>query len=73
MRPVNVSVSRKDGEPFDVMFKRFTRLIKRNEILEEYRERMYYVKPSKKKHDKNVRIKHIFEIKRKQSEQEEGR
>lgn len=72
MRPTNVHVERRQDEPVDVMLRRFTKLMKKNEILDEVRERMFFVKPSKIRHDKKNHVKHIFKMQRLQRQEEEA-
>jgi small subunit ribosomal protein S21 len=48
-RNVNVSVERKEGEHIEKLIRRFVKRVKKEGILEEYREKMYYEKPSDKK------------------------
>jgi len=45
----HVTVSSRRNEPFEKMLKRFIKLVKKERIVEEARERMYYEKPSDKK------------------------
>jgi len=71
MRPVNVHVERRPDEPIETMLKRFTRLVKKNEILDEVRERMFYVKPSKLKHQHDCHIKHVFRMQKLQKQEED--
>jgi len=48
-RNINVSIEGKPGENIEKLIRRFVKRIKKEEILEEYKERMYYEKPSDKK------------------------
>ena len=48
-RSVNVKVERKDNENIERLIRRFVKKVKKEGILEEYREKMYYEKPSDKK------------------------
>ena len=45
-RPVNVEVTRRGDEPIERMLKRFIKKCKKEKIIEEYKARRYYVKPS---------------------------
>ena len=67
-RNVNVSVERKEGEHIEKLIRRFVKRVKKEGILEEYREKMYYEKPS----DKKRRIKSAQKraAQRKRAEQE---
>ena len=48
-RNVNVKVVRKENESIERLLRRFVKRVKKEGILEEYREKMYYEKPSTKK------------------------
>lgn len=41
-----------DNEPLEKALKRFTRKVDEEKILKEFKERQYYVKPSKKRREK---------------------
>jgi small subunit ribosomal protein S21 len=45
-RPINVEVEAKKNEPIERTIKRFSKKVKKERIVEDYRERMYYEKPS---------------------------
>ena len=45
-RPVNVEVTRRGDEPIERMLKRFIKKCKKEKIIEEYKARRYYIKPS---------------------------
>ena len=45
----HVTVSSRRNEPFEKMLKRFVKLVRKEKIIEEARERIYYEKPSDKK------------------------
>jgi small subunit ribosomal protein S21 len=49
MKNGHITISSRRNEPFEKMLKRFVRLVKKERIVEEARERMYYEKPSAKK------------------------
>tara|TARA_B100000029_G_C16981692_1_gene743895 strand:+ start:93 stop:278 length:186 start_codon:yes stop_codon:yes gene_type:complete len=49
MKRGHVKVESRRNEPFEKMLKRFTKMVRKEGILEEVRERMYYEKPSDKK------------------------
>jgi small subunit ribosomal protein S21 len=53
----NVSVENRPNESFERMLKRFVKKIKKDGILEEVRDRRYYVKPSVKKRLKRIRAR----------------
>ena len=57
-RAVVVEVAaRNRDEPFERMIKRFIKKCKKERIIENYRDRMYYEKPSKKrKREKEKRM-----------------
>ncbi len=48
-RSVNVEVSLRRGEAPERMIKRFIKKVKKEGILDEYRDRMYYTKKSEKR------------------------
>ena len=48
-RPINVQTPVKKGESIDKAIKRFSRKVKKEGIIDAYREKMYYEKPSDKK------------------------
>jgi small subunit ribosomal protein S21 len=54
-RPVNVEVTRRGDEPIERMLKRFIKKCKKEKILEEYKSRRYYIKPSEKRRLKKKR------------------
>jgi len=64
---VNVSVERREGETVERLLRRFVKRVKKEGILEEYRERQYYEKPSDKKRRIKSGQKRIAQ--RKQEEQ----
>jgi len=63
-RPINVEVTpRYPNEPIDRMIRRFTKKIKKERIMEDYREKRYYEKPSeKRKKDKRKRIRTLEKL-----------
>jgi len=54
-RPVNVEVTRRGDESIERMLKRFIKKCKKEKIIEEYKARRYYVKPSEKRRIKRRR------------------
>ena len=66
--PVNVEVKLRDGEPVERLIRRFTKKVKKEGIMEEYRKRQHYEKPSIKKRRKKMRRKQI--VQKLQREQE---
>ncbi|RLE44455.1 30S ribosomal protein S21 [Candidatus Woesearchaeota archaeon] len=42
-------VKRKDGETFEEMLKRFKKVITKDGILQEYKKRQFYEKPSERR------------------------
>jgi ribosomal protein S21 len=62
-RNVNVEIVKKwRDEPIERMLKRFSKKVKREGILEDYKERMQYKKPSVARHAKKRRCKHLQDI-----------
>ena len=48
-RPINVEVEARKNEPIERTIKRFSKKVKKERIVEEHRERIYYEKPSETK------------------------
>jgi ribosomal protein S21 len=48
-RPINVEIRPRGNESIERMLKKFSRKVKKEKILEQYRDRMYYEKPSDQK------------------------
>lgn len=57
--PINVEVKLRPGESTERMIRRFTKKVKKDGILEEFKDRRYYEKPSKAKRMKKIRRKRI--------------
>jgi len=68
-RSINVEVSLKRGETPERMIKRFVKKVKKEGILEQYRERMYYTKKSEKRR----REKYLKKRKARQANQEKNK
>ena len=49
MKPANIEVRLKNNENVERAIKRFMKKVKKERIVEDYRERIYYEKPSDKK------------------------
>ena len=61
-KPINVEVSPKNkNEPFEKMVRRFIKKVKKQKIVENYRERSYYKKPSTKRREEAVKRKKLLE------------
>ena len=56
-KPVNVEIVPRKGEPIERAIRRFTKKVKKEGIIEEYRNRKYYEKPSVKKRRKKIMSK----------------
>jgi len=67
-KSVNVKVERKDGESTERLIRRFVKRVKKEGILEEYREKMYYEKPSTKR--RRIKSAQRRAAQRKQQEQQ---
>ena len=65
---VNVKVDRKEGENIEKLIRRFAKRVKKEGILEEYREKMYYEKPSDKKRRIKTAQKRIAQKKREEQQ-----
>lgn len=61
-RPINVEIRpRNRDESLERMIRRFTKKCKKERVTENYRERMYYEKPSEKKIKEKRRRKRVLE------------
>jgi len=60
-KPVNVSVEPRRNESIERALKRFSRKVKKEKILDEVRDRMYYVKPSEAKRKQNKQRKAVLD------------
>ena len=61
-RPITVEVKpRYDNEPYEKMIKRFMKKCKKERIIEDYRDRRYYEKPSIKRKRKKARRQKVLE------------
>ena len=54
-RPTRVTVTAQKDEVAEKLIKRFLRKVKKEEIIETYRENEYHKKPSVKKREKRIR------------------
>ena len=52
---VNVEVFARRNEDIERLIKRFSKKVRREGIIEECKERMYYEKPSRKKRRKKIK------------------
>ena len=68
MKKVNVETKVKKDEHIDRVLKRFIKKVKKEQILEEFRDRRYYEKPSEKRNKLKKRIK---ALNKKMKQQEE--
>mgnify|MGYP003649382968 CR=1 FL=1 len=57
--PINVEVELRDRETAERLIRRFIKKCKKEKILEEYRARTYYEKPSTVKRRKKIRSRKI--------------
>ena len=71
-KPINVEVRAKypDENP-EKLIRRFTKKVKKERVIEDYRERMYYEKPSKKKRRLQARRRKVLEKLRLERENKE--
>jgi len=61
-RSVNVVVKPKyDGEPIERVIRRFNKKVKKEKIIENFRENRYYEKPSERKKREARRKKKVLE------------
>ena len=71
-RPINVEVEAQyKDENAEKLIRRFAKKIKRERIIEDFRERMYYEKPSAKRKRKEARRKKVLEKLRIEKENKE--
>ena len=67
-RPANVVITPRRNETPERMIRRFTKKVKKEGILEEVRERSYYVKPSEQRRRKRRERKRVMQKLRAQRE-----
>ena len=62
-KPINIEITPRRNEQPERMIRRFTKKVKKEELLEEVRERRYYVKPSevrrKKKRERDALMRKL--------------
>jgi len=63
-KTVNVEVRARNGDSAERLIKRFIKKVKKENILEKYKEKMVFKKPSDKKREYKKRKKREFEIKK---------
>jgi len=62
-RPINVEVRAKHkDEPIERLLRRFSKKVKKERIIEDYRDRMFYEKPSEARKKERRRRKRLIEI-----------
>jgi small subunit ribosomal protein S21 len=59
-KTVNVVITPRKNESPERMIRRFTKKVKKEGILEEVRDRAYYVKPSEKRRKKRLERKRVM-------------
>jgi ribosomal protein S21 len=64
----HLEVKARPRETTEKLIKRFSRKVKEARIIEEYRERMYYIKPSAKRRQAAARRKKVLEKLRKEKD-----
>ena len=67
-KPINVEVTPRKNESPERMIRRFTKKVKKEGILEEVRERSYYVKPSERRKRKRRERARVLQKLREQRE-----
>ena len=61
-RSINIEIKpRYKDEPFERVMRRFMKKVKKERIVENYRDRMYYEKPSVKRKRERARRKKVLE------------
>jgi len=61
---VNLTVKARNGDSPERLIKRFIKKVKKEKILEKYREKMRYIKPSDVRRAKRKRAKRKQELER---------
>jgi len=61
MAAINVKVESRRNEPVERLIKRFNKKVRREGVIEECRDRMYYEKPSVKNARKRRQRKRVLE------------
>ena len=61
---INLEITPRRGDTAERLIKRFIKKVKKEKILETYRERMRYKKPSEKRREKAKRAKRKQELER---------
>ena len=56
---INVEVRLRKGETVERLIKRFTKKVRKEGILDEYRDKRYFEKPSLRKKRERIKRKHI--------------
>lgn len=72
-KPVLVEIKPRRNEPFEKTLRRFTRKVKKEGIIEECKERMYYTKKSVKRRREKYLKKRNAQKAQKQNEQKKKR
>ena len=57
--PINVEVRLRKGETVERLIKRFTKKVRKEGILDEYRDKRYFEKPSLRKKRERIKRKRI--------------
>ncbi len=70
-RPIRVEVVPRKNEPIEKTIRRFTKKVKKEGILEEVRERSYYVKPSARRRKKQRERARVLQKLREQRERKD--
>ena len=61
-KPINVEVKLKDkNESFERLIRRFIKKVKKEKIIEDYRDRRYYEKPSVRRKKERLKRKKLLE------------
>jgi small subunit ribosomal protein S21 len=59
-KPVHVEVVNKGNMPVEVLIKKFNRIVKKEGVMQEVRDRRYYEKPSDKRRKERIRRKKLI-------------
>ena len=69
---VNLTVKARNGDSPERLIKRFIKKVKKEKILEKYREKMRYIKPSDVRRAKRKRAKRKQELENLKQEKQNG-
>ena len=66
-KPINVEITPRRNEAVERLIKRFAKKVKKERVIEQYREKMFYEKPSERNRRRKKQRKAVLDgLKRKQ-------